>query len=434
MKIGIIGAGFAGLAAADDLRQAGNEVVVFEAAAAVGGLAAGFRAQSWSAEIEKHYHHIFTTDTAVRKWLADLGLHQALEFRRVRTATLQEGGIRSLDSVMSLLRYQPLSWLGRWRMGLGLALLKFWPWGVQLDRFSAAAWIKPVMGAEVWQKIWRPLFVGKFGRFAEKINLAWFWARIVARSAELGYYQGGFGELARLIAAKLVTRGVKLHLKTPVESLNFDQTSFEVVTRLGREKFDQILVAAESGVAQKLLAPLVKTSAQKSWLAQTKKLQGLGAKTLVLELDRPFFRDATYWLNINESGWPFLAVVEQTQLTGRQKYAGHTIVYVAKYGETSGVRGQAWFGRTATDLLTEYTPYLKQLAPDFETHLINSWVFDAKFAQPLVFTNHRLLVPQIATPWPKVFWASMQQVYPWDRGINFAVAIGRTAAQAMLQE
>jgi hypothetical protein len=32
-----------------------------------------------------------------------------------------------------------------------------------------------------------------------------------------------------------------------------------------------------------------------------------------------------------------------------------------------------------------------------------------------------------------VFFASMSQVYPWDRGTNFAVEIGRKAAKLMLE-
>jgi hypothetical protein len=32
-----------------------------------------------------------------------------------------------------------------------------------------------------------------------------------------------------------------------------------------------------------------------------------------------------------------------------------------------------------------------------------------------------------------LFFASMSQVYPWDRGTNFAVEIGRRAARMMIR-
>ena len=65
MNIAIIGAGVAGLAAAHDLAKAGSRVTVFEAAPYAGGLASGFRDPRWSWPLEKFYHHIFTTDTAI---------------------------------------------------------------------------------------------------------------------------------------------------------------------------------------------------------------------------------------------------------------------------------------------------------------------------------------------------------------------------------
>jgi len=33
-----------------------------------------------------------------------------------------------------------------------------------------------------------------------------------------------------------------------------------------------------------------------------------------------------------------------------------------------------------------------------------------------------------------LYYASMSQVYPWDRGINFAVEIGRRAAGMMISD
>jgi len=48
--------------------------------------------------------------------------------------------------------------------------------------------------------------------------------------------------------------------------------------------------------------------------------------------------------------------------------------------------------------------------------------------------NHSKNIPAIKTPVPGVYFASMSQVYPWDRGTNFAVEIGRRAARMMLEE
>jgi len=50
---------------------------------------------------------------------------------------------------------------------------------------------------------------------------------------------------------------------------------------------------------------------------------------------------------------------------------------------------------------------------------------------PLV--NHSRSIPAIKTPIPELYFASMSQVYPWDRGTNFAVEIGRRAARNMIK-
>jgi uncharacterized protein with NAD-binding domain and iron-sulfur cluster len=47
MNIVIVGAGIAGLTAAYDLARAGHAVTVYEAGAQAGGLASGFRNESW---------------------------------------------------------------------------------------------------------------------------------------------------------------------------------------------------------------------------------------------------------------------------------------------------------------------------------------------------------------------------------------------------
>ncbi|MEP7292151.1 MAG: oxidoreductase, partial [Chloroflexota bacterium] len=80
-----------------------------------------------------------------------------------------------------------------------------------------------------------------------------------------------------------------------------------------------------------------------------------------------------------------------------------------------------------------FTEVLPTFNRDFKPDWIRkTWVFRAPYAQPIPYLNQSERIPAIETPLPGVFWASMSQVYPWDRGTNYAVEIGRRAAGLMM--
>jgi hypothetical protein len=59
-------------------------------------------------------------------------------------------------------------------------------------------------------------------------------------------------------------------------------------------------------------------------------------------------------------------------------------------------------------------------------------MFRTRYAQPIPELNHSEAIPDVRTPIPGLWFASMSQVYPWDRGTNFAVEIARRTATEML--
>jgi len=78
-------------------------------------------------------------------------------------------------------------------------------------------------------------------------------------------------------------------------------------------------------------------------------------------------------------------------------------------------------------------PSLARMNPNFTTDWIReTWLFRSRYAQPVPPLNHSGAIPDIRTPLPGLWFASMSQVYPWDRGTNFAVEIARRAVRGML--
>ena len=122
-NIAIIGAGATGLAAAWDFARAGHKVTLYEAAANVGGLAAGFKEPGWEWTLEKFYHHWFESDKDILGLLEEMGLRDQVIFPRPKTSFWINGKIYRSEISPSAI-FLPLSPLSIIRMGLAGVYLK----------------------------------------------------------------------------------------------------------------------------------------------------------------------------------------------------------------------------------------------------------------------------------------------------------------------
>ena len=150
---------------------------------------------------------------------------------------------------------------------------------------------------------------------------------------------------------------------------------------------------------------------------------------MTLSISRPLSEKGYYWFNIpKDAGFPFLAVVEHTNFISKEHFGGENILYCGDYVET----GHEYFDLSDDQLLSRFIPGIQRINPAFEPSWINKiWVHRTNYAQPVPLLNHSVNIPTIGTPIQGLYFASMSQVYPWDRGTNFAVEIGRKAARLM---
>ncbi|HRQ32241.1 MAG TPA: FAD-dependent oxidoreductase, partial [Anaerolineales bacterium] len=174
MKIAIIGAGYGGLAAAYDLQKAGHTVVLLESADHVGGLAAGFKEPHWDWSVEKFYHHWFQSDNAMLGLIQELGLRDKVIFPRPLTVMYFDGKFYPFDSILNALRFPGLGYgLNKIRFGfVGLFLRMTNNWRA-LEQVTADAWMMKWAGKQVYERMWKPLLIGKFGPFYRDVNMAW---------------------------------------------------------------------------------------------------------------------------------------------------------------------------------------------------------------------------------------------------------------------
>jgi protoporphyrinogen oxidase len=420
MKIGIIGAGYAGMAAAYDLVRSGHQVTIFEADRQPGGLASGFKEPHWDWSVEYFYHHWFASDANMLGLIEELSLSHKVIFPRPYTVLLHEGQWYPFDSILQAILFPGLGWgLNKARFGLvGLYLRLTNNWQA-LEKTSVDAWMRKWAGDHVYELMWEPMLIGKFGPYYKDVNMAWFWARIHARTTKLGTYKGGFQAFADDFARKLTEFGVDIQYQSRVTGIT--PASDGCVTLdldTGSRTFDRVLATTSPGLMAKLTPDL-----PQSYLDGLLKLKHMGAVVMTLSLKHQLSEQGYYWFNIpKDAGFPFLAVVEHTNYVSPENFGGERILYCGDYLQLD----HEYFDLSDDELLDRFIPGIQRINPDFERNWINKiWVHRSKYAQPVPLLNHSQNIPAIQTPISGLYFASMSQVYPWDRGTNFAVEIGR---------
>ena len=412
MRTAVLGAGALGLTTAMRLAQRGDRVTILEREAMPGGLAAGFEIEpgTW---LEKFYHHLFRSDRRAIAMIEELGLGDRLEWRQPVTATLRDGRFHQLDSPTSLLRFTPLPITDRVRMGAVLAALKTMPNPRMLEGRTAADWTRRWMGRRAYETVWEPLLRGKFGDAAQEIAMPWFWARVHDRTQSLGYLRGGFQQLYDRLSESVRTAGGETRFGAAVTSVQRSDGGFVVTTAEGEERFDRVI----STLATRLTARLV-PELPTEWRERHEWGRAYGAHCMVLALDRPL--TSVYWLNVNDPGYPFMALVEHTNYRAPDEYGGRHLVYLGNYRPMDDPLMTA----PKDQVLREFLPHLERLNPAFDRSWVtDAWAFAAPFAQPIVTVDYRDHIPPFATPIPNLWVATMFQVYPHDRGQNYSIAL-----------
>jgi protoporphyrinogen oxidase len=444
MKVAIIGSGAAGLAAAYDLAGANHEVTIYEAGAEVGGLAAGFKDERWEWSVEKFYHHWFATDADVLGLIEEIGHADKVLFPFPTTSLWTPKGSIPIDRkvvenpflsrVANVLGITALPLFARLRFGaVGLALT-FIRDGTYLEKHTADAWLRRAVGRRAHELIWRPMLIGKFGPMYDQVNMAWFWARIYKRTARLGTYIGGFQAMLADLAGAVSAKGGEIRLNTRVETITPNGSGGWSLSARGQAaEFDAVLATTGPRALLELVPDL-----PDSYAGRLRDLKSMRAVALILALDRQLMTDGTYWLNLpakspdkSANPFPFLALVEHTNFLSPEHFGGDHIVYLGDYLPPD----HEYFSLAEEALAERFLPSLTKVNPDFSPAWIRKrWLFRAPYAQPVPLVNQSQRLPAIRTPLRGLYFASMSQVYPWDRGTNYAVEMGRRTARMIMAD
>ncbi len=437
MRIAILGGGFTGLSAAYYLQKKKHEISLFEKEPILGGLAVGIKSENWTWYLERAYHHLFANDTDILNFAKEIEF-QDIFFNSPETASLFEVVNRPssrprptsnyrtfpLDTPHDLLRFPLLGLPERIRTGMVLAFLKLSPLLTLYEKQTASEFLKKTMGGRVWDILWQELFRKKFGKYAENILASFFWARITKRTKSLGYVRGGFQELINHAEKINKESGVRIYSNHTVLSIEKKGGEFEVLYQnnetkhLTKTTYDIIVSTLPTPILCKIGTQIL----PKNYLVNLRKIEYLHAVSVILETDKPLLHK-TYWLNMCSKKLPFVGVMQHTNFIDNKYYGGKEIAYVANYVEGNN----KLIKMTDNEIIKFYEPYLREIS-NFKFQISNSFVFKASFAQPVFDKNFLKNKPEFITPTKNFFTANLDMTYPYDRGTNYAVRLGREVA------
>src|SRR5579859_193565 len=334
MRTAILGGGALGLTLALRLAQQGEQVVVMEKEGLPGGLAAGFPVGD--VYLEKFYHHLFRSDKTIIALLDELGLGERLEWHAPKTSSMVDGKAYNFSPLDILLHFAPLSFVDRVRLGAVGASLKLRRSHKPFERVTAAEWMARWMGKRSYELVWQPILESKFGEYYPQISMAWMWSRLHSRSFSLGYLRGGFQQLYDALVREIQARGgqVRLGAEALTARLAKDEEQaaggWRVTSKSGpdakpqEETYDRVISTLPTRLTFRLIPELPQEFREKyDW--------GLayGAHCLILALNQSL--SDVYWLQFTDRGFPFLAVVEHTNLMPKEDYGGRHLVYLGNY-------------------------------------------------------------------------------------------------------
>lgn len=434
MKIGIIGGGAAGMAAAYELSLRGHSCQVFEIAPFLGGQASTF--MIGNSPLERGYHHLFRSDQSMIDLMSELGIQDKLQWIDSNVGYFSSDRLWPFTSPFDLLKFKPLSFFDRVRLGittLKLQRMKSWE---DLESITAVEWLIKNLGERIYTIIFEPILRGKFGKYYDQITMAWLWNKFALRTAsrgkgllgrfkeQLGYPLGSFDVIFDSLKTKINEAGGEVHTRSRIEKIRVVQnkaTGLDISLENGKSEFreyDAILSTTPSYVFTQLVDGL-----SKEYVSKLTDKSYLSAVLVILVLDRPLMPH--YWVYVGDRNMPFLGIIEHTNLIDSTNYGDQHIVYLTNYLE----KEDRLYKLDSEQLLAEYLPHLKSINHDFN----ESWVLDYHLhkvdaAQPIVTINYRDKIPPHRTTIKGLYLANTTQIYPEDRGTNYSVRMGREVA------
>lgn len=420
-KLVVIGAGVMGLAAAYHATKSGHDVHVLEAAPEAGGMAAHFDLDGLS--IERFYHFVCKPDVATFEIMEELGIGGSMRWVDTTMGYFIDGALHPWGDPLSLLRFPKLSLTEKLRYATMMFLaVKRSDWR-PLDRITAKEWILAHCSADVYERLWAPLFELKFHEYAEEISAAWLWSRIRRIGAsrrspfqeELGFIDGGSETLVKALVGAIEKADGVIHLETPATRILTEKGRVTgVASQASVFPADAVICTVPTPYVSRL-APDLPTAD----LARYDAIRNVGVVCVVFRLRRSVSKH--FWINISDTRFRIPGVVEFSNL----RKMDDTVVFIPHYMPATHPK----FLADDVDFRKEGLACLAMLNPHLtEADVIACKVHRLRFAQPVCELGFGARLPPVQTAIEGLQIADTCYYYPEDRAVCDSVHLGKTMA------
>jgi len=405
MQFAIVGDGLMGISLGCFLAQKGVGVEIFETPPFFDTLAGPVILEDRTV-VDPCFQPILSKDGELLHLCAELGIADQLQTHKTNLGFFIDGKIRPMNHISELLRFLPLGWVGRFRLGrtlLRAQSVKDW---YQLENINAEEWLIRWSGQRVFEKFWQPMLKTKFDGNINKIPATYIWAWLarmaVNRSSiETQFLTGGNNELRSAMIKRIEVMGGVIHRGNPVQTVIIEQNRVRKI-RLPQETrpFDRVAVTTQLPQFRRLLA-----GNRPDYDQFLKKTESLGSICLLLVLNRPLTTYST--ISISDDAIPF-ARIENTAYDTDQNNQHH-LVYLSK----CTAPGSPWQDKTDEEIKDDWLLHLETMFPEFDLSWISHDVVNRTgHAEPLHRVNSSHLLPNIRTPIDNLYLVTTDQIYP----------------------
>jgi len=402
--VAVIGGGISGLASAFRISAVGHEVTLFEGEEFLGGLGTTFPYRG--GHLERFYHCILPEDGALIRLIQDVGLADDLLWRGTDMGFMYQRKVYPLNTPMDLLRFSPLSFVDRLRMGLMGIRARTGGLSPHLDDVAVDDWIKSLVGEKTFRILWKPMLEAKIGDSYPGIPALWLSSRMAREKSTKREVKGclkrGYRSLIDAFERALRERRAAIRFGTRIAAIERDGERMALVLQNGgRETFDTVVSTS----------PLVQFQQMTKSLGLDPRLANLrldyqGVVCGVFLLEKPLSR--YYWMPLVDSGATAQGVIEMSNLVPLDRSQGLYVTYVINYTH----RDSALFKKPDEEILGIYRRDLADLFPDAGRTIVDQFLFRAPFVEPIWTLGYNKLCPPTSVIPGRLYLSGTAQVYP----------------------